>query len=161
VSAPPLQVPFLSLSNSTTATISTVSSASTTSINYLPFFIIFGVFMIIGFIFNFYRYMKYNPDENNDPYYCFKAIALLLIYIVKYIAVTIWLWLLCFSTYCFCFYKFQRTVFLILPYPSSDTSGLYSGFQAFYYINFSFMIVAIFILLFNMTNYTDYFLIDW
>jgi hypothetical protein len=50
---------------------------------------------------------------------------------------------------------------LILPDPSNDTSGLYKSFEAFYYVNFSLMIVAIFILMFNLTNYTDYFLIDW
>lgn len=159
VTQPPMQVPYLSLSNSSSPKISTYSNASNSSLNYLPFFIIFAVLMIVCLVPNFYRYMKYNPDQHNDPYYCFKAIALLLIYLVKYVAVTIWLWLLCLSAYCFCFYKFQQTVYLILP--SSDVNGLYSSFRAFYYVTFSFTIVAIFILLFNMTNYTDYFLIDW
>jgi uncharacterized membrane protein len=105
--------------------------------------------------------MKYNPDENNDPYYCFKAIFLMFVYIVKYIAICLFLWLLCFSTYLFCFYKFQQAVDLIIPSFANDTSGIYQTFAAFFYINFSFTIVAIIILIFNLTNTTDYFLIDW
>ncbi|MCB0371201.1 MAG: hypothetical protein KDD45_17735 [Bdellovibrionales bacterium] len=103
------------------------------------------MFILIFFIFDFYRYMKYNPDENNDPYYCCKAIVLFLIHIVKFVAVGIWFWILALSTFCFCFYKFQQTVYLILPSPSNDTSGLYSSFAAFFYITFSFTIVAIII----------------
>jgi len=137
-----------------------VSTSTDTNINYLPFFIIFGVIMVVFLIINFYRYLKYNPDENNDPYYCFKAIFLLIIYLFKYIAVTIWLWIFCFSAYCFCFYKFQKTVYLILPDPNSSTT-LTKSFEAFFYINFSFMLASLFILIFNMTNETDFFLIDW
>jgi hypothetical protein len=105
--------------------------------------------------------MRYNPDENNDPYYCFKAIFLLFVYIVKYIGVGMWLWIFALSAYCFCFYKLQRTVYLVLPDPIADFSSFYIPFQAFYWTNFSFVIVAVFILFFNLSNNTDYFLIDW
>lgn len=105
--------------------------------------------------------MRYNPDENNDPFYCCYAIVLLLIHMVKYVAVGIWLWVFALATYCFCFYKLQQTVYLILPDPSNDTSGLYATFAAFFYITFSFTIVAIFITFFRIVNSTDYFLIDW
>jgi hypothetical protein len=80
---------------------------------------------------------------------------------VKFVAVGIWFWVLALATFCFCFYKFQKTVYLILPDPSNDTSGLYAGFLAFFYITFSFTILAIFIVVFKMVNSTDYFLIDW
>ena len=127
----------------------------------MPFLAIFAVFILVFFIFDFYRYLRYNPDEKNDPYYCITVILLFFVHIVKYIGVGIWFWLLAFSTYCFCFYKFQQTVYLILPSPSNDTTGLYSAFDAFFYISFSFVIVAIFIQFLRLVNYTDYFLIDW
>jgi len=127
----------------------------------MPFLAVVGVVMIVTFIIDFYRYMRYNPDENNDPYYCCKAIFLLLVHLVKFIAVGVWLWLLCLSGFCFCFYKFQQTIYLILPSPSNDTTGLYSIFMALFYITFSFTVLAIFIMIFNLVNSTDYFLIDW
>ena len=127
----------------------------------MPFLAVFAVFIVVFFIFHFYRYLKYNPDEKNDPYYCCTVIVLFLIQVVKYVALGIWFWILALSTFCFCFYKFQQTVYLILPSPSNDTSGLYSTFDAFFYITFSFTIVAIFIQFFKIVNYTDYFLIDW
>lgn len=161
ISIPPIQTPFLTLTNKSPAVISTNSNAESTTINYLPFLAIFAVGIFVFFILDFYRYLRYNPDENNDPYYCFKVILLFLIEIVKFIAGGIWLWLLALSTYCFCFYKFQQTVFLILPSPNNDTTGLYSAFNAFFYITFSFTIVAIFIVFFKLVNQTDYFLIDW
>lgn len=83
------------------------------------------------------------------------------VHIVKFVAVGIWLWVFALSAYCFCFYKFQSTIYLILPNPSSDSSGLYTTFGAFFYITFSFTIVAIMIMIFRIVNYTDYFLIDW
>lgn len=93
--------------------------------------------------------------------FCCKAVLYFLIHIVKFVAVGIWLWVLALATFCFCFYKFQQTVYLILPDPKNDTTGLYSGFLAFFYITFSFTIVAIFIMVFKLVNSTDYFLIDW
>lgn len=127
----------------------------------MPFLAVFAVGIFVVFILDFIRYLRYNPDENNDPYYCCKVIFLFLIQIVKFVAAGIWLWLLALSTYCFCFYKFQQTVYLILPNPNNDTTGLYSIFGTFFYIAFSFTIVAIFIIFFKVVNQTDYFLIDW
>ena len=128
----------------------------------MPFLAIFAVFILIFFIFDFYRYLKYNPDEGNDPViYCGKVVLLCLVHLVKYIGVGIWFWILALSTYCFCFYKFQQTVYLILPSPTNDTTGLYSTFAAFFYITFSFTIAAIFIQFFRIVNFTYYFMIDW
>lgn len=161
ISIPPLKTPYFTLSNKSPAVISTNSNAESTTINYMVFLGVFAAGIMVVFILDFYRYLRYNPDENNDPYYCCKVIFLFLIHIVKFVAAGIWLWLLAFSTYCFCFYKFQRTVYLILPSPVNDTAGLYSAFSAFFYITFSFTIVAIFIIFFKVVNQTDYFLIDW
>ena len=105
--------------------------------------------------------MKYNPDENNDPYYCFKAIFLMFVNIIKYIAMGIHIWLLCFSAYLFCFYKFQQTIYLIVIDLGNDKSGLHQSFRALFYVTFALTILALVIFVFNFINSTDYFLIDW
>ena len=161
LSGPPLQTPYLSLSIKNPAVITNNSNASSTTLNYLPFLAVIAVIMLVTFIIDFVRYLRYNPDENNDPYYCCKVIFLFLVHIVKFVGVAVWIWLLLLSGFCFCFYKFQQTVYLILPSGSNDTTGLYSIFMAMFYITFAFIILAIFILIFNLVNSTDYFLIDW
>jgi hypothetical protein len=77
------------------------------------------------------------------------------------LAVAVHLFLLFFTGYVFCFYKFQRTVYISLIDVWNDTSGLYLIFYALFYVNFSFLFVAMLIQVFNLTNSTDYFLIDW
>jgi hypothetical protein len=161
VSIPPLQTPSLSVSNQSPAVVRTNSTSATTTLNYMPFLAIFAVGIVVVFLLDFYRYLKYNPDENNDPYYCFKVILLFLIHVVKYVAMGIWLWVLALSTFIFCFYKFQQTVFIILPSPATDTTGIYKTFEAFFYITFSFTIAALVIMIFRLANSVDYFLIDW
>jgi hypothetical protein len=157
---PPLQVPSMLLGNSTPG-VAAYSKSSDASISYSAFLVVFLVVMVVLFILSFYRYMKYNPDENNDPYYCFKAIFLFLVYVVKYLAVTVHLWLLCFSGYLFCFYKFQRTIYLVIVDVGNDKAGICMFFQGLFYVNFAFLALAVFIQVFNLTNTTDYFLIDW
>jgi hypothetical protein len=137
------------------------SKSADPSLNFTTFLGVFMAGMFVIFIINFYRYMKYNPDENNDPYYCFKAIFLFLVYIVKYLSMGIHIMLVFFTGYVFCFYKFQRTVYLTLIDIGNDTTNLYQMFLAIFYVNFSFLFLAVFIQMFNLTNTTDYFLIDW
>ena len=115
------------------------------------------VFTFAIFILNFYRYMKYNPDPNNDPYYCFKGIFLGFVYMLRYMGIGLHLFLLCLSIYAFCFYKFQQTVFLILPTEKS----FMDFFDGLFYSTFCLIFLAVFILLFNMVNSVDIFLIDW
>lgn len=161
LSGPPLQTPYLSLSTKTPAVVSSNSNASSTTLNYMPFLAVIAVIMVVTFIIDFVRYMRYNPDENNDPYYCCKAIFLFLVHIVKFVGVTVWVWLLLLSGFCFCFYKFQQTVYIILPSAANDTTGLYSIFKAMFFITCAFIVLAIIIMMFNLVNSTDYFLIDW
>ena len=122
---------------------------------------IFFVVILVVFILNFYRYMRYNPDENNSPYYCFTVILLFFVQVIRYVAVGLNIWLLVLTTFIFCFYKFQQTVYLLLPSSGSDTSGLYKSFEALFYTNYSLMVVAIIIFTFNLANSVDFFLIDW
>ena len=152
---------MITLTNKATPKIFTNSTAESTTLNYIPFLAIFAVGIMVFFVFDFFRYMRYNPDENNDPYYCLKAIVLFLVHIIKFVGIGIWFWLLALSTFCFCFYKFQQTVYLILPSPVNDTTGLYKTFDSFFYISYSFTLVGVFIVFFKVVNYTDYFMIDW
>lgn len=155
-----LQVPLVVLGNSYVGVRSACGSVDPT-ISSIGFLVVLLVGAILVFIVNFYRYMKYNPDENNDPYYCFKAIFLFLICIVKYIAVGIFLFLLVFTGYLFCFYKFQRTLYMTIIDLGSDKTGLHQTYFAFFFMNFTLMMLAVFIQMFNLTNTTDFFLIDW
>lgn len=79
---------------------------------------------------------------------------------IKYVAICLFLWCFVLSAYCFCFFKFQRTVFLMLPGFTSDQS-LYESFRAFYWTSFCFMFLALIVQVFRLVNNTDYFLIDW
>lgn len=158
-SAPPLQVPLIQLSGS--PVIGSASVASDPSINFLPFMAIMFVGVLVVFILDFYRYMRYNPDENNSPYYCFTAILLFFVQVIRYVAMGLNIWLLILTTFIFCFYKFQQTVYLLMARSSDDTSGIYKSFEALFYTNYSLMVVAIIIFTFNLANSVDFFLIDW
>jgi hypothetical protein len=158
-SSPPLQVPLIELSLS--PVIGSVSIASDPSINYLPFMAILFVVILVVFILDFYRYMRYNPDENNSPYYCFTAILLFFVQVIRYVAMGLNIWLLALTTFIFCFYKFQQTVYLLLASSADDSSGIYKAFEALFYTNYSIMVVAIIIFTFNLANSVDFFLIDW
>lgn len=71
------------------------------------------------------------------------------------------MWLAGLSTYCFCFYKFQQTVYLILPTWDEGQASFYTPFNVFYYIQLAFVFGAIFILFFDMAYSVDFFLVDW
>jgi len=60
----------------------------------------------------------------------------------------------------FFFYKFQQTVFLILPDVILDWKTSYNYFMAVFYVQFSFVILALIDLIVSLSN-VDYFLIDW
>jgi hypothetical protein len=62
MSAPPLNTPYITLTNQTTVVIKNNSNVLNTTLSYLPFLAIFGVFIFVAFVLDFYRYMRYNPD---------------------------------------------------------------------------------------------------
>lgn len=59
--------------------------------------------------------MKYNPNNTNDPNFFFKTILLFFLMALKYFGIGLWIFLFALSTYIFCFFKFQQTVYLLLP----------------------------------------------
>ena len=124
-------------------------------------FIVYNVGLLIILIINFYRYLKYNPDETNDPSYMFKMIGVLFLMGIKFWAIGMWIFLFGASAYCFCFYKFQQTVFLLLPDMVSNWYPYYHSFMALFYVQFSFMFISVFLLFYDLSSSTDYFLIDW
>lgn len=105
--------------------------------------------------------MKYNPDETNDPYYVFKAVLLFLLMGLKYWGIGLWIFIFGVSAYAFCFYKFQETVYLLLPDPVTDWLEYYDPFMAVFYVQFSFVLISVFLLIYDLGVTTDYFLIDW
>jgi hypothetical protein len=161
ISQPPLQVPVITLSNEASPTIQTTSTSTDSSIAFMIPIIFVGIGIVVTFGFNFYTYMKYNPDENNDPYFCCKTIFTFTVFSFKYIGVGLWIFLFGLTGFAFCFYKFQETVYLILPNVLKDTTSLYSLFELIYYLQFSLILIAVFLLIYDIAYSTDYFLIDW
>ena len=164
-STPPLRVPYLYFyQNSTNHFIESTSDPETiTNIDSLIPFVIFNICILVIFVYNFYRYMKYNPNETNDPYYFFKALLIFLLMAVKHWAIGLWIFLFGISTYIFCFFKFQQTIFLLLPdiNNQAEWDDYYHHFLAIFYTQFGFMLFAIFFLIYDLGSTTDYFMIDW
>lgn len=161
ISAPPLVAPYITLKTGSTPLITTSSKSNQTNLVLLAPFIIFNIGIAIVFVANFYKYMKYNPDENNDPYFCFKIFFIFILMAIKHWGIGLWIWLLGVSTYCFCFYKFQQTIYLILPDISTQWYPYYDQFMIIYYLQFGFVLFSIGLLIYDLGTTTDYFFIDW
>lgn len=161
-SSPPLQVPYLSLEQKDAPQVATSSSTDTINIVVTAPFIVFNVVVLVGFIINFYKYMKYNPyDDQNDPYIMFKVIFIFVLRAIRHWGIALWVWLLGVSAYCFCFYKFQQTVYLLLPDTVTQWMGYYDPFMVVFYLQFGFVLLSVFLLVYDLSTVTDYFLIDW
>lgn len=141
--------------------ITTTSKTDVINLTLLAPFIVFNVALLFIFIVNFYKYMKYNPDENNDPYFFFKVLLIFFLMAIKHWGIGLWIWLFGVSMYCFCFYKFQQTVYLLLPDIFTQWFGYYDPFMIVFYIQFGFVLVSVFLLIYDLASTTDYFLIDW
>ena len=161
VSTPPLSTPFINFTGLSTPSILTSSQQESFTLTLVAPFVIMNIGIAIIFVANFYKYIKYNPDETNDPYYFFKALLIFLLMALKHWGVGMWIWLFGVSTYCFCFYKFQRTVFLLLPDMETDWFPYYDSFMALFYVQWVFVLFSVFLLIYDMGSTTDYFLIDW
>jgi hypothetical protein len=125
----------------------------------LPLFIVFNICVAVIFIVNFYKYTKYNPDENNDPYFFFKVLLIFFLKAIKHWGIGLWIWLFGVSAYIFCFYKFQSqsTNYMSLP----ENSPYYSQFLIIFYIEFAFVLFSVALLIYDLGPITDYFMIDW
>lgn len=139
----------------------TSSQQDTVNLTLTAPFIVFNIGLLIIYIINFYKYLKYNPDETNDPSFCFKMILMFLLMAMRYWGVGMWIFLFGTSAYCFCFYKFQQTVFLLLPDMVESWFPYYHSFMALFYVQFAFLFFSILLLVYDMSTSTDYFLIDW
>ena len=76
-------------------------------------------------------------------------------------AVGMWIFLFGSSAYCFCFYKFQQIVYLLMPDMETDWRPYYHSFMSLFYVQFVFMLFSIVLLIYDIATTTDYFLIDW
>lgn len=160
-SVPPLAVPFITLSNKDSPQASTSSKTDTINLSLVGPFIAFNVCSFLLFIYSFCKFMRYNPYDENDPYIFFKVIFIMVLKLIRHYGLTLWIWLLGVSTYCFCFYKFQQTVYLLLPDLVTQWIGYYDPFMVVFYLQFSFVFISVIMLIYDLSTVTDYFIIDW
>lgn len=123
-------------------------------------FIVFNVGILILFIINFYKFVKYNPNEQ-DENFMFKRIFLFFMIAIKHWGVGLWIFLFGTTTYIFCFFKFQETVYLMLPDIEAQYLEYYDPFYAVFFVQFSFIMISNFFIIYNISSSTDYFMIDW
>lgn len=124
-------------------------------------FAIFNIGIFIIFVLLMYRYFQYNPsDDPNDPYFLCKGFIYILIKVLYTWSYGLWIWLLGFSLYIFSFYKFQSTIYLIVPDQQTQWGEYYQIFMILYYGQMIIMVISLWIVIYNKGD-VDYFLIDW
>ena len=160
-SVPPLAVPYITLKTKDNPELTTASKTDTINLVLTGPFIAFNVCSFILFIYSFYKFSKFNPYDENDPYIFFKVIFIFIIRLIRHFGVSLWIWLLGVSAYCFCFYKFQQTVYLLLPDTATQWLAYYDPFMVIFYLQFSFVLISVWLLFYDLSNVTDYFIIDW
>lgn len=80
---------------------------------------------------------------------------------MRHWGITLWIWLFGVSAYCFCFYKFQQTVYLLLPDTVTQWLVYYEPFMIVFYLQFAFVFFSVMLLIYDLGSATDYFIIDW
>lgn len=90
------------------------------------------------------KYVNYNPHQQIEIYYCPRVMWYGFWIALRIFSVGLWLWLFGVSLICFCFYKFQQTLYFTLPNPTDPSSLLsyYQPFQNLFYIVFSFSVAS-------------------
>lgn len=144
---PPLLTPYLVISTtSSPAIIKNNSQASATTLTTLIPFIIFEVLILVWWGYSIYRYVVYNPHEQIELNYCPRVVWNALWLGIRYFALGNWIFLLGASLVCFCFYKFQQTLFFTLPDPSDATAqaNYYQPFAILFYVTLSFSLASCF-----------------
>jgi hypothetical protein len=81
---------------------------------------------------------------------------------IRIFAVGHWIFLAGASLVCFCFYKFQKTLFFTLPDPTDTTAqtNYYKPFQMLFYLTLAFSLASCLELIWKITK-SEYFMIDW
>ena len=158
---PPLSVPYIALSQKGTPDITTTSKTDVINLVVTGPFIAFNVVSLLLFLISFYKYMKYNPYNEQDPYIFFKVIFIFFLKAMRHWGITLWIWLFGASAYCFCFYKFQQTVYLLLPDTVTQWLAYYEPFMIVFYLQFGFVFFSVILLIYDLGSATDYFIVDW
>lgn len=116
VSQPPLQVPVLNFISNPSPIITTMSNSYDASIGWTAPFIVFNIITLLIFILIVYRYFQYNPsDDPNDQFFLCKGVVSIVVKMLYTWSYGLWIWLFGFTLFIFCFYKFQETIYLMLP----------------------------------------------
>jgi hypothetical protein len=109
------------------------------------------------------KYVNYNPNQEQvEIYFCARVLWNGFWIGIRTFAVGLWLWLFGVALVCFCFYKFQKTMYFTLPDPNDSAAQLnyYKPFENLFYIVFSFSVASSFELVWRITK-SEYFMIDW
>jgi hypothetical protein len=69
----------------------------------------------------------------------------------------LWIWSLGLATYVFTFYKFQETIYLILPEETQEYEGF---FTSIFLVQLFFVLLSTWNVIYNLSE-VEYFLIDW
>lgn len=160
---PPLLTPYLVISSSSSpVTIKNNSQASATNLTVLVPFIIIEVLILIWWAYSIYRYVMYNPHEQIELNYCPRVVWNAMWLGIRCFALGNWIFLFGVSLVCFCFYKFQQTLFFTLPDPTDSASQLsyYQPFATLFYVTLAFSLASCMELVWRITK-SEYFLIDW
>ena len=139
----------------------TTSAATSTTIDFLIPLIIFMVLALITFILHFIKYYRYNPSEGYDIFVCCKPLFYFFVIAIKHFSIGLWLYCICLAGYVFCFFKFQQTVYLMLPDTSADWGSFYELFMIIFYIQVGLVLAVCIGTVVDLSQNTDYFLIDW
>jgi hypothetical protein len=108
-----------------------------------------------------YRHITYNPsDDPNDPYFLCRGFVTFFIKILYTWSYGLWMWLFGLSLYVFAFYKFQQTIYLIVPDQQTQWSQYYFLFMLIFYATLGITSISLWIIIYNLSE-VDYFLIDW
>lgn len=107
-----------------------------------------------------YRQITYNPsDDPNDQYFLCKGFINILIKLFYTWSYGLWIWLFGFSLYVFAFYKFQETIYLIVPDQQTQWKVYYEFFMVIFYSMLVITSISLWIVIYGLGE-VDYFLID-
>ena len=135
-----------------------------TSNNYvlLPPFIIVMAIVLGYYIYAMFLHVKYNPENLGENTYCFRMMWGALWLALRCWTVGLFVWLAGVSMFCFCFYKFQTALYMILPDPNDEASKLayYTPFKTVFFIMAGMGILSLFETVWRIAS-AEYFLLDW
>lgn len=123
--------------------------------------IIYHIVLFMIFLVVMYRHMQYNPSSDpNDQFFLCKGFIIILINMIYIWGYGLWVWVLGESLYIFVFYKFQETIYLLLPQENTQWKQYYQPFVVCFYTGLAFVWFSLWNVIYSLSE-VDYFMIDW